>query len=1505
MALKLKSPVTIALAVVAVGLIVLVAIIGPKKWHERQRSQLYRMAHVAMAKHDYQAAETHFKALLKYLPDSAAVMLYLSQVTAEQHEFDEALDWADKAADVEPGKPQPMGQKAAVLRHKAQHLLETEDAKPKVLDQVVSLCDQAKQLIDQAGKLTGADPSLQAEVGQLYVVRAREAQARARRLQEASEQARQAGQPDQAAKLQAQADPWRIKEHEWLNKAVEELSTAAKLAPAQMGITESLVRVCVQAGRYTEAVVAFRTATTAGKPTPRTAILAARAHLRSVATSRTTSRDRALRLAGEMLQQGIEAHPYNLDLKLELAEVELELGRVENAVEVLEASSMIDESAPKLRRLRARLLLIQGKPDEARRLLEELYAEHAENVELLLDLSEAVGICGQPERSLDLVEEAVQADAYHMQARLELARAFFRRGRWADAHDVLAAGLRLEPTNVELLAAATSAILRYDQDEKRLLEMLDRARKLGKVQPGFTGDLVLLAVRLDKPGWAERVLTEDKKLNPKMPIGAVVLAGVALNKGESRKALEGLQPLAARVEQFPHVQLLMGRARAGLGQLHQADVELEKALLASDNDYLTALQGIEVYLEAGMLAEAQRRSRRLLEDDPEAPASIHQAIRIDLMAGDAAKATRRAARLQALGATTQRPLDAAALSLLRGQAEKALSQAEKLAGPVASVIRADALWAAGKDDQALAELEKAVRAHPGVVSLAVRLADHAARSGRASEGVARLRKLGAKSPAGTALGLGYLHSLMNADQQALAVYRDAIARKPDKYHEGVLRLAMADCYKNLGQTEDQFKTYQEMRQDSAIGVKGLEAAVQMATRIGQAKQVTALLDNLGKPVGGQELSPDLLARLASAYSNADQPIKAVSVYDRIAKQIPDAVWVWREKVSTYLRAGQRGHAMRTLKKALGLWPGNRSLRLDLADLHLGEHAFADARRILTDLAAADTSQLARRDRGLMLESLGLFGAAETDLAASAAVKDTADFPAVAALARCLEGGGQAKKAIGLLERIPPTAGDYATSRARLARIHVELGQRDAATKVLQEAARRGRTELPEWSLFGECLRQGHLDDARKLAVRRAASAAMPDRLRWALAAGVIPEAKTVFDRQPGNVGLAVRLAGWYLAGGNAKGAREVLAGTSASGTTRPAETPGPMVQILNAVVEAKAGNASQARSRLEPLSEVEALPDGLRVAAVLARLTVDPKTSADAIRKKLGSCDELDLVLAVAERATSSEGRDVAAALAVSFLAERLRIPLMSHRLAANAIRADSDHPAAHAMRLRTLRAVGAEKSDLYQRLADEFLKRFGKTPLGPHVAVLRAIGANQIDQAAKLLGAWKNPTADALVAMAEGVSDAGKRSDALPWFERALKRDPERVSALCGVARLLIELRGDQAAALDRALKLAEQAMSLSNGSPQAAAALGSVLIRRGKVDQALPLLQRAIQEMPTDVALHYYLGRAHLASKDVAMARLHLRHVIETAKDKALLEAARQVLGDQPEPPATQKAA
>ena len=100
----------------------------------------------------------------------------------------------------------------------------------------------------------------------------------------------------------------------------------------------------------------------------------------------------------------------------------------------------------------------------------------------------------------------------------------------------------------------------------------------------------------------------------------------------------------------------------------------------------------------------------------------------------------------------------------------------------------------------------------------------------------------------------------------------------------------------------------------------------------------------------------------------------------------------------------------------------------------------------------------------------------------------------------------------------------------------------------------------------------------------------------------------------------------------------------------------------------------------------------------------------------------------------------------------------------------------------------------------------------------------------------------------------------ALEFFRRAVAADPKFTPALAGLAESLLNGLSLNRIPLEdvkaEAEPLINRALQLRPNSPRALAVKGWLLTEEFRVDEALPLLQRAIKGNPNDASLHRYLG-------------------------------------------------
>lgn len=142
---------------------------------------------------------------------------------------------------------------------------------------------------------------------------------------------------------------------------------------------------------------------------------------------------------------------------------------------------------------------------------------------------------------------------------------------------------------------------------------------------------------------------------------------------------------------------------------------------------------------------------------------------------------------------------------------------------------------------------------------------------------------------------------------------------------------------------------------------------------------------------------------------------------------------------------------------------------------------------------------------------------------------------------------------------------------------------------------------------------------------------------------------------------------------------------------------------------------------------------------------------------------------------------------------------------------------------------------------------------------------------------------------LANAYEKSGDYARAISELERVLKQRPDADVAANNLAMLLINHRSDQRS-LDTALVLAQRFEHSRN--PAFGDTLGWVHYKRGDVDQAIAVLQKALLKAPDAPVINYHSGMAYLKKGRTQEATTHLSKAVR-AKAKFLgLEEARQAL-------------
>ena len=127
----------------------------------------------------------------------------------------------------------------------------------------------------------------------------------------------------------------------------------------------------------------------------------------------------------------------------------------------------------------------------------------------------------------------------------------------------------------------------------------------------------------------------------------------------------------------------------------------------------------------------------------------------------------------------------------------------------------------------------------------------------------------------------------------------------------------------------------------------------------------------------------------------------------------------------------------------------------------------------------------------------------------------------------------------------------------------------------------------------------------------------------------------------------------------------------------------------------------------------------------------------------------------------------------------------------------------------------------------------------------------------------------------AEWLSRAGRQDEAISIYEALIKRAPDDDSYANNLAYLLTEFKGDKAS-LDRALALTQRFKDSNN--PGYLDSLGWTHYKLAQYAEALPLLERALQQAPDAPLLQLHLGMALHKNGDAPRARELLKKALDS---------------------------
>jgi tetratricopeptide (TPR) repeat protein len=625
------------------------------------------------------------------------------------------------------------------------------------------------------------------------------------------------------------------------------------------------------------------------------------------------------------LEQGRKAAPGSVELALIRADFASTAGRPEDGLAVLEAETRRDPASAPLRIALAEALARLGRGDEAIRRLDEAVASIGDRAGFRITRARLALGKGDAEAARTALAEnleRVPADQrpalakalgeFHVSQRdLAAARRAFLE--WAallpesiDPHLTLL-NLAIEAgddRSVDLEVEALKAI----GGPSSLYWKVARAESLLKDHPGSP----LSPAMLDE---ASRLVAEIKAATPRRPSGVLLEARLMERRGRLDEAIRAYEK-AIELKAGPLAIKPLAALRAKIGG---SSPEVERMLAAKAREVLA-----RALVDPVERAKARVQTSKAAEA-VDAPADlIRLAAALDLADGDIDAASRRVARLEALG----------------------------LDDPATLELKARLLKAQGKPGEAVALLEKAfdtASASPSSLEFGrglVRLLT-ALNEPEAAERMAR--KVARLGPLGQVMLAEWLGSRGRFDEASTAYEAVPSSDRPAIREAARSALAMASTTR-----ERRWADLADRLLDRAIGTGPVDdelayARASLRHLQGRLEEAVKLYDELAARSPANLLYLNNGAWILS--EDLDRPREALERIEMLASKAGTKPHTLDTRGVILLRLGQTARAIHDLETAAKAVPSG-PIRYHLARAYLAAGRRADAARALAEAKAA-------------------------------------------------------------------------------------------------------------------------------------------------------------------------------------------------------------------------------------------------------------------------------------------------------------------------------------------------------------------------------------------------------------------------------------------------------------------------------------------------------------------------------------------------------------------------
>ena len=600
-------------------------------------------------------------------------------------------------------------------------------------------------------------------------------------------------------------------------------------------------------------------------------------------------------------------------------------------------------------------------------------------------------------------------------------------------------------------------------------------------------------------------------------------------------------------------------------------------------------------------------------------------------------------------------------------------------------------------------------------------------------------------------------------------------------------------------------------------------------------------DALDRYLGQQPQNTAAKKLLAAVYIELGQPEKAVELLGPMASQVPDDPQLLAMLGTAHMSRKDFSSGKAYLGQAADLAPEAAAIRTQLAISHLATGDSADA---IAELEAAveNNPEFSRADVLLILTHFQNREFDKALVAANKLAEKQPDNPRVQNLLGAAYEGKQdytgARQSYRKALELNP---DYATAALNLARMDLRDGKRDEARAAY------------------ESILEHHPDQPVAL-VALAKMASEDGRAQEGIAL-----LERAMEKNPRAVQPRLIMANYHLRRGQP---REALALAEEAFAIAPQL---PSAALILGRAQIATGSTDEALATLSELAE--RYPDSADTHMQLA-VAYGQKRDVANTRRAL-------------ERVLELQPDNVLATVGLGNLALRTG-KLDEAMTTAKALqKSQPKSPAGYTLEGDVLMARSRPAA-----AASAYRTALGKAPSSANVLKLFAARsrAGEAD-ASTTLSDWlkDNPNDTAVrLALASTLHQRGERARAMAEYEQVLESQPSSVLALNNLAWLYYE-DGNP-----RAIELAERAYDRAPERAEIIDTYGWLLVKHGRVEKGLNLLEKAAQRAPGNGDIRYHLAAGLAEAGDTSRARRELTALLESGVNFSEKQAAQALLND-----------